>query len=580
MTSRVKYSYVVELRVLVVEDEPDAVASWLVFKNLSACVISYALNSIPSASVTFALGTTTTTGNYRKTFQQLLEAIAVRPKKAQVWVTEQLTGNKSVTKVFEGNTGGFGWVRSGVETSLILQLRHWLHWLHAASALTTAMHPASTGDFSRAAIESVRLDSLDVSTGHARAGWVDGQGKPINVTAAVTADIWGKLIHPFLTDIVNSRQVATHPLATENAYLEQEVKAALAKTNLPPTRNLVGVGTSAPPLALAFLSSADTPRIGKEATAARVFMAIQQMAKSNFHQTTLWAKIVGDFAQQFLFDVVPMVDKAFIVPGIGAYHGRYVTTIALSEQQNVELSGEVSQYIRGVVLPFNSEINTGIKDISDVPFFVFDKAYATYMSNLPGSLLFVPLPFWLADVSGHVSNAAEGQAVKPAPDGTLPPAPVSTTMDEQPTIPVPDADKPAVQIAQALRDNQSMANAWAHQVFNNELLKTRTGTIITQPRFDIAPGSHVRIALPRELQLQTTEDGDVATAREPNYLFAKVVQTVVAFDAQKQQAATTFVLSHCRTSAEDKLADFSIIEPALYNSGWIGGPISVPSSYI
>lgn len=576
MTSRVKYSYVVELRVLVVEDKPDETESWLVFKNLSACVISYALNSIPSASVTFALGTTTTTkGDYQKTFQQLLEAIAVRPKKVQVWVTEQLFVGRSVTKVFEGNTGGFGWIRSGVETSLILQLRHWLHWLHAASALTTAMHPSSTGDFARAAIESVRLDSLAVSTGHEQAGWVDGQGDPINLTEAVETDIWGKLIHPFLTDIVNSQQVEEHPLAEENAYLEKETNEALAKTN-------VIEAFGAPPLALAFLSAAGTPRIAKEVTAARVFIAIQQMAKSNFHQTTLWAKIVGDFAQQFLFDVVPMVDKAFIVPGIGAYRGKYVTTIGLSEQQNVELSGEISQYIRGVVLPFNNEIDTGIKDLSDVPFFVFDKAYATYMSHLPGSLLFVPPPFWLADVSGHVSNAAEGQAVTPAPDGTLPTAPVNTTMDEQPTAPVPDADKPAVQISQALRDNQSMANAWAHQVFNNELLKTRTGTIITQPRFDIAPGSHVRIALPKELQLQlqTIEDGNGNVTTEPNYLFAKVVQTVVAFDAQKQQAATTFVLSHCRTSAEDKLDDFSIIEPALYNAGWTGGPISVPSSYI
>lgn len=579
MASRVKYSYVVELRVLVVEDEPDEVASWLVFKNLSACVVSYALNSIPSASVTFALGTTTTGGDYKKTFQQLLDAVAVRPKKAQIWVTEDEGTRKSVTKVFEGNTGGFGWVRSGTETSLILQLRHWLHWLHAASALTTAMHPASTGDFSRAATETVRLDSLNLDTGNQRAGWVDSRGKPLDVTAAVTADIWGKLIHPFLTDIVNSRQVATHPLATENAYLEQEVKAALAKTNLPPTRNLVGVGTSAPPLALAFLSSANTPRIGKEATAARVFMAIQQMAKSNFHQTTLWAKIVGDFAQQFLFDVVPMVDKAFIVPGIGSYRYKYIKTIALSEQQNVELSGEISQYIRGVVLPFNSEVDTGIRDKSALPFFVFSRAYATYMSHLPGSLLFVPPPFWLANVSGHVSNAAEGQAVSPDPNGAMPPKPVGTTMDEQPA-PVPPVDKPAMQIAQALRDNRSMANAWAHQVFNNELLKTRTGTVVTQPRFDIAPGSHVRIALPKELQLQIDDSGDVAAAAERNYLFAKVVQTVVAFDSQKQQASTTFVLSHCRTSAEDKLDDFSIIEPALYNKGWIGGPISEPSSYI
>jgi hypothetical protein len=112
---------------------------------------------------------------------------------------------------------------------------------------------------------------------------------------------------------------------------------------------------------------------------------------------------------------------------------------------------------------------------------------------------------------------------------------------------------------------------FAEQWFKTELLQQRYGEFSGKLRFDIAPGSVIKIKAPTENMPQLSDNTD---------MIATVVQVSFSINAENANAGTAFSVSHIRSPAEndDRLIAGSDTPP-LYNERWAGGPLSSKIKY-
>ena len=128
--------------------------------------------------------------------------------------------------------------------------------------------------------------------------------------------------------------------------------------------------------------------------------------------------------------------------------------------------------------------------------------------------------------------------------------------------PPPDWLLPA-DIAPAM--SNKVATRFAEHFYKSEFLSQRYGELSGKLRFDIAPGSIVKIELP------------TAEIESDGAMIAAVTQVSYAINAERALAGTSFGLSYIRTEDEDKDTTLVSQEYApLYGEGnkWPGGPLN------
>jgi hypothetical protein len=542
--------------------------------NIAACSTTFAVNSLPSASITIAVGNTSRADFATIDLLQRMQSQQDVPLKLYIrWPNLTGVGDPTVTKLlFEGEISGFGWSRTGEAASMHIHVRHWLHYLNFASALTSALHPGSPANLSRAALEKeVTLDSITRSVGNtAGSGWVSNlAGESLNSAAAT--DLWDFLILPFLTDIAESEQFGpdANTNLTVNAAFNAKIVAALARlkhASLPASAN--GKGE----LALRLTDALGVQLADTTETLNRILDGVLDRTSAGFVYNTLWSKLVGEYAPMLQFEVAPRVSDAVIAPAIGGYRGASVYDFELGDNARLDLSGEVEQPLRAVSLVFPFEGQTGIDNNLSPTLVDAGATYGTYSVDRPGMTLFKQPPPWLIFGIGSGGGDAEGQQSN-GPSPTAAPTntgTVSTSVDGAPNAGNVNTNnsQPGDAHDNKVKEARSLASLYAQQLFNNESLRSRLGSLTTPPIYTAAPGSHISIQMPPEL-------ASVQPFGAPNRdrIFAKVVQVTTMFDAQSGAAGSTFTLSHCRTGTEDLLDNYTIEEPALYNKGWIGGPL-------
>ena len=98
-----------------------------------------------------------------------------------------------------------------------------------------------------------------------------------------------------------------------------------------------------------------------------------------------------------------------------------------------------------------------------------------------------------------------------------------------------------------------------------EMLRGNTAELSGKLRFDIAPGSCVRIEGKGE---RFVEEDETAVP-----LYASVYRTTIVINSENQRAGTTFALAHVRTEAENGDPRCAIDKPPLYKEPWRGAAL-------
>ena len=115
------------------------------------------------------------------------------------------------------------------------------------------------------------------------------------------------------------------------------------------------------------------------------------------------------------------------------------------------------------------------------------------------------------------------------------------------------------------QDVLSLLDLIAHATYVNEVLKNRYGDISTCLRFDVCPGSSVKI------------EGTAGQFGAPNGedRYGQVMRVTYMFDAQQQKCGTNYRIGWMHTAGEHNLDQFTINAHPLYKTTFTGDKLVV-----
>lgn len=521
---------------------------------------TFGVNEIPQSSCLLALGRNARDVSQQAAIHTYADTLtAMLP--AKVWLNP--VGERSPLGepwpddrqlVFDGYLTGFSTRKINGQIQVVAQLVHWLIDLTFSSTLGANAHPSSVTDLLHPAVTTIKA-----GTG--------GQGKYVPQfldktgrysSDRVAEDLWST-IKDFLCDIASSedlihfprsQSVCTDLLSGKN----DQALVALGK---------IEGGDATSPCFKAFEFSQalplDTtnPRVRQNAADS-----ISQFRLDTTMQQTFWDLLVGLYCSQYMMAVVPLVDRALVVAHTPTLQTPYDVELAPEDYVAIDLNASLNRPLRSVVIIGGVEMaaasnkNMGGEEKGGVPLPGVAGCFQPTFPVSQGTVLFRYGPPWLrqvgaeSDRAGASTGATTGAAVRGA---TSPTAKGSAS-----GIPTP---------ADTLTEAAELYQRFAQVVYHEEMLRGRGGVIAGKLRFDIAPGSVVRLLGHPELFLGS---GDTMATDH----IAHVARVVISINGESGDAATSFQFTHLRSEAENESDRFSLTRhPLLGDAAFKGCPL-------
>ena len=524
------------------------------FRDIVSISATFALNSIPVATLVVACGYEVQSSK-DATIHEALTHLKPRDK---VIVTLTIRSNDGDTDlmpngtgvIFEGYYAGSGYQRSNDSASYTLHLIHWLDDLNCSSMINGNWHPGVPHDLAQAANMTINSDAAD--SGNSAIPTVDNGDKIITMEN-IKKDLWGQVLKPVFEQIANfshaNKQgfVIGDEVNDENELTNGNNAAAkLALARMP------GAAPLAAKLPL-FMG-------GPEANAAvldGVRVGINLIVKNNMAYSSFWSKLIGEFAPEFLFAVSPCPEFANVIPFFGGLSAVW-KEIDGREYTHANFNSNLNSLIESIQIRYPQTSSSGVDNGGGglsyyKPYGIFPKIN----KDLRGQIIVKDPPGWLANC---IKNEAftpitTSQGRREGDTTNKPPA-----QDQQ-------TDQPADTLKKMKESGlpSSLCEHW----YKTEILSQRYGELSGKLRFDIAPGSMVKIKEP-----------DLSTSSEVA-VYAAVTHVSFLINAEQHIAGTSFTLINLRTELENNDKLFAGPAPPLYtdpeneigNGKWVGGPL-------
>jgi hypothetical protein len=284
---------------------------------------------------------------------------------------------------------------------------------------------------------------------------------------------------------------------------------------------------------------------------------------------TFWSKIVQSYAPTILCGLVPLVDHALFTSVTPGLRETYCKEITADEYENGRFVFPVSEPLRAVGIIAEKAIKLGTFDTNATANQQSPKTlqvtgiggcYAPDDAHDLGTIRFFRPPSWLNNIKS--SDFSVGNTT-----GMSTQKPISTAF-----TPKPDPD-PSLSAGVTKGDDSAktdqiveMFRAYAKSLFVSNSLRGRSGSLVGKLRFDIAPGSSVKIHAKYEPFIGS-EDALV------NELIATVVKVTSTLDAESKEAMTTFEFAYVRTVEENKSDSYSVESHPLFKDSFVGAPL-------
>lgn len=538
--------------------------------DISSFQSDWDLNGIPSGSVQVAVGRRADNPSIVSGIHDLVDDMRVLLR-CQVWMHVMERSNHfadgfaldpwpdSPFVCFDGYVCGTGFRKarsvSGNEAGFRLDLIHWLSDLSFSSSLSRTSHQLNPAQFSFPAAFHAgagalpRFVSATLSLYHF-------------ATNQVVTDFWGLSLMPWMKELCafdrfNVKEVpeiASNPIRGSNYEALRalnriepfNITAAVNEGQLP--RYEYGV-----PMAL------DRGTLAGDAAARTMSNSVSRETVDSMASSTLWDKLTSQYAPNYQFSIVPMVDRALIVPVVPGLR-TWTKTIFSEEQDAIQITAKLPRPLRGVGLFTGRGSAAG--GLASRPGTVpvdpaLTQTIGGYYENREqrgGLVLLKRGPDWLTNLAvpyiwgtdATAPNAIKGTASNPGA-GTVPTRPRPTELQD---------------------DASHLWQMYARSLYITEVLKGRGGTISSRLRFDVAPGSSVRVITAREKFVAAELD-----APETESTFGTVVRVSIRADSESCQAGTVYHVGYTRTAAENVSPSFSISRHPLWTNRWAGAPL-------
>lgn len=530
------------------------------FNDVVRIASTFKLNDIPTAELQVAVGYEARSNRTKKaTIHDNKNKLRPRDKVVVTLTITPSAGDQEKTEsgefvIFEGFLTGIGYNRAVNGASYHLDVVHWLDDLSNSAALNGNWFPNAPYDlaFNASCYAVTRSDGRLTATGAPRTPSgqsvpiFDSDGSTINKTNA-ERDLWAEVIKPVFTEIA---QYAVPPDNRANTAAIEAFK------------RIPGRGKSFnTPLAL------DLSGLSDKNIQHSLRSALTTDALASFAHTSFWGKIIGEYASQFFFALAPGVEHALMIPFFGGlrWEAGKGKEIAADEYISANFNASMKQLLEAIIVywPIHAGPHHQLGGSSPAVNAYAEPlgAYPPVTSGVdrPGLKLFKEPPSWISNNATWSCGTGASTAIKGSAIGDCT-APGTGDPNPPPGWLI-DADA-----AREMRSSK-VCQRFAHHWYKTELLGARYGHLSGKLRFDIAPGSIVRIEMPIK---EIGSDG---------YMVAAVTAVSYIIDAEQMHAGTSFALGYIRTIEEDADEKISTTFAPLYKEGtaWHGGPLKTPS---
>lgn len=529
----------------------------ITFNDIVSFSSTFGLNTIPVASMVVATGYEVSSGE-PATIHKAKEQLKAGDEAVVTLTIINSDGATSMMEsgtmtIFRGKFAGIGYKRSYNSAAYTIHLIHWLDNLNHGSMVNGNWFPGAPYDMAQnAGYYALAATEGDSGYSYSPLPAIDMAGEIVN-GSNISADLWGRVLKPIFEKII------AWPLPRYQSDTQQNSDEQMA----PVKDALMRMSADGPgkawyaPLALN-LDDLTSSNIG---TAVR--SAITKDALDSFGYTTMWSKLVGDYAPQFFFAISPSVDFALPVPFFAGLKLPY-KRITANEYNYADLNASMLQQLESVDVFYSVNADSGYSigptdNSTGRPSFRVPLGFYPPVAaqNKRGFKMLKEPPGWMTNLfpSALYAGRSTGQGDGQARD---------TISAENVNRNPPDGYNLPEQ-AQVEQQKSGACMRFAEHWYKTEVLYQRHGEMSGKLRFDIAPGSIVAIeTAPTDIEAQ-------------DILFATVTQVAFAIDAERAAAGTSFTLAHIRTSAENKEPTLTAEQSPLYKAVWKGAPLAVVS---
>ena len=270
--------------------------------------------------------------------------------------------------------------------------------------------------------------------------------------------------------------------------------------------------------------------------------------------TSLWGTLIQGILPEFGCGVVPTAQTAIITPILSSAYNATMT-IGSEDYADFDMTTMSQRPLRGVGVTGLASMLSTVKN-SGVKLCVG----ASYSIDGPGMWMFVPAPGWINHWISWDSDAAKKSSVN-----YLLSQPSSTAVSAQPATAAAIVAKTAAEATIRITDINGAMHNYAKLIYSLNALRGREGTLTGKLRFDISPGTTIRI--------KASSKGTTGVDKLATDLIAFVVGVVVNINAEAASAATTFRLTNIRTEEEnnDKTGRFSMTKHPYFGDAYFKG---------
>lgn len=462
--------------------------------------------------------------------------------------------------VFDGYFVGFAHRRMSGKVQVIVNLTHWLIDLANSSCLSKNSHPSNPASLTTAAVMQQLKEA-----GGAQGAFVSHLTGHRVVQTQVLQDLWGAIKSLFSAVAA----IKTSPVGPND--LCGGVGAADATTFVRNDRALNALARMEGPalfLPAALAYKYGVPLVPQGFNTPLVDSAVGNAVCNSlidsYATTTFWDKLVGEFGPMFGLAVVPLVDRALVVADTPAYGRDHWRAISPDEYDSFDQTAFVERPMRAVAVYGDVASFTGARNgPAPVNHRNVGGCFAAEgVSPGDGLVQYVRAPAWLDTV---MSGAVYGGASTGNPRAAATNSPTTPGATRPPPLNTPA-------YTDQLANVQPLYDRYAQTVYALQALRGRSGTVSGKLRFDIGPGSVVKVAA----------NPDVRTAPGLDKLagdfYGCVSRVTVNINCESAMAGTTYQLTHLRTAAENRSPRTSVQEHPLFarsihGSGKHGAPL-------
>lgn len=524
---------------------------------------SFACNEIPTAQCLLAVGRDATSQDaatpakvHTKSFYKtMVEAKVWFSPKKEYDLDSQWPEDPQV--IFEGYFMGFAYRKMNGKIQVVAQLQHWLIDLACSSCLTKNGHVSNPTQLNVAAV----LESPD-GAGTGEGNYISTYAMAQVVADEVAGDVW-KAIKTLFCKLAN---ISTNPVGPaqncegtgdwqKNDRALEALKYIEGDADDCPFEDADDADngeTYAVPLALE-----NPPDIVIQSIAE----GIGQETIDSYANTSFWDKLVGRFCPMLGLAVVPMCRRALVIADTPAYRGGTWKTIKQHEYDSFDMSSMLEYPLRGVgvVAMYDSETQAGQNERGQgLP--IFGGCYVEEsVEQGDGILQVVAGPPWLR--ISHFTPPYVGDVTQVTNDGPSRAAGADTPGQAHPDTPETFGE-----------DLNEFYTRYAHLHYVTNMLRGRSGSLSGKLRFDIAPGSIIRIEQTAEKFLGGEDDLAMTVV-------AAVARTTITINAEAPSAATTFQLAALRRENPENQENRTSVEKhplmgtSIHGGGKHGAPL-------